>query len=593
MLKRKQQHSEPENILSLIPPSFAVGKKAIGNGEALDRVYHAAIGQMTTGFSPAAMVLAYTDWIAHLSFAPHRQRDLLQEAGKKAIDLSRNALRYFSGDKNAFNTEDLRLQRRFQHPGWQSWPYNILAQNFLNTESFWQAASRVRGMSTHDQDFVSFMNLLSISALSPENFPLTNPEILEKTQDENGMNFVNGWSNLIEDSRRLQNKELPVESDGFKPGVDVAVTEGKVVFKNKMFELIQYSPKTATTYPEPILIIPAWIMKYYILDLSPKNSMVKYLVEQGHTVFMISWKNPDASYRDVDFEAYLKDGALEAFREVQKIIPGHQVHAVGYCIGGTLLTMLAAYLQGAENNALKTTTLFAAQVDFTEAGKLMTFIDQSQLSYLEDIMFSQGFLRGDQISASFELLKPRELIWPRIVQNYLLGERDKPSDLMAWDQDATRLPYRMHFEYLKDLYLDNQLAEGEFDVDGEVLDLDNIKTPMFVVGNERDDIAPWKSVYKIHLHTDAEITFVLTNKGHNSGIVNEPGHEGRQYRTATRKTGDRYVQPSKWIKLHDYKDGSWWPEWHQWLASHSGKKAAPPKMGKAIAGAPGSYVHEL
>ncbi|MDE3060373.1 MAG: alpha/beta fold hydrolase, partial [Pseudomonadota bacterium] len=376
---------------------------------------------------------------------------------------------------------------------------------------------------------------------------------------------------------------------------DVALTEGTIIYRNPLFELIQYTPKTEKTYPEPVLIIPAWIMKYYILDLSPANSMVRYLVEQGHTVFMISWKNPDARYREVDFTDYLKEGALKALEAAQEIT-GHKVHAVGYCIGGTLLAMLAAYLANKKRDSLATITLFAAQTDFIDAGGLMTFIDEAQLTYLEDVMFSQGYLRGDQVSAAFELLQPRELIWHRMMEEYLMGDRAKAFDLMAWDKDATRLPYRMHSQYLRSLYLHNSLAEGEYVVDGHALELSDIDRPMFVVSTEKDHIAPWKSVYKIHHLTETEITFALANKGHNGGIISEPGHEGRAFRLAVRKRGGHTLLPDKWMKQQEARPGSWWVAWHSWLAAHSSAQAAPPPMGgKAyppLADAPGQYVHE-
>lgn len=564
--------------------------------EMLDRLWHATIGQVSTGLSPAALHLAYADWIAHLAMSPNRQFQMAQNAIERWSDLGFQAFRYGMGEEEACCPQDTRFHERYQHEDWRRWPYNILASAHLSAEDWWEEISKIRGMTGHHQRMVTFMHLLFLSASSPENCWLLNPEVIAKTRAELGLNFIKGAGNVMEDIRRWWGNEPPAGVEDFVVGKDVAVTKGKVVFRNALFELIQYSPRTRQVYPEPVLIIPAWIMKYYILDLSPQNSMVKYLVEQGHTVFMISWKNPDARYRDVDFTDYLKEGALQALNVVCEIVPGRKIHAVGYCIGGTLLAMLAAHLANKRQDTLQTLTLFAAQVDFTEAGQLMAFIDEAQVTYLEDIMFSQGYLRGDQVSAAFNLLKPRELIWSRLMKEYLLGERGEMFDLMAWDKDTTRLPYRMHAEYLHMLYLGNGLAEGEYDVDGDLLDLNAITTPMFVVSTERDHIAPWKSVYKIHHLTDAEITFVLANKGHNGGIVSEPGRTGREYRITTRTKGGRTIQTGKWMAQQKPKTGSWWVEWHEWLATHSGKPGTPPATGSKIysplANAPGEYVYE-
>ncbi len=594
-----------EKVLSFQPPprpslSPVAQQPQEGNSrkycEMQDRLYHAALGQMAMGFSPDALALAYTDWFVHLMLAPYRQADLLRDAHERAMVLYSNTFAYLIGKEDACYPEDTRFSKRYKGDSWKRWPYNIMAQAHLTAEDWWQEASHVRGMTRHHQDMIGFFNLLVSSALSPENSPLLSPEIRDKSFAEHGLNYLKGLDNALDDIQRWLANKPPAETDHFKPGINVAVTEGEVIFRNTLFELIQYAPKTEKTYPEPVLIIPAWIMKYYILDLSPHNSMVRYLVEQGHTVFMISWKNPDARYRNTGFTDYLKEGALEALNIVQEIIPNRKVHAVGYCIGGTLLAMLTAHLANKRQDPLQTVTLFAAQIDFAEAGRLMTFIDEAQLTYLEDVMYSQGYLRGDQISAAFDLLQPRELIWHRIAQKYLMGERPRSFDLMAWDKDTTRLPYRMHSQYLREFYLHNTLAEYEFEIDDEVLDMDLVATPMFVVSTENDHIAPWKSVYKIHYLTDTEVTFVLANRGHNGGIISEPGHEGREFRIATREQGGRSTQAGKWMRQHTTKPGSWWINWHEWLAAHSHGQDVPPSMGNMhypqLEKAPGTYVHE-
>jgi polyhydroxyalkanoate synthase len=382
----------------------------------------------------------------------------------------------------------------------------------------------------------------------------------------------------------------------FRVGKEVAITPGKVVYRNRLIELIQYAPTTESVYPQPILFVPAWIMKYYTLDLSPDNSMVKYLVDQGHTVFMISWKNPTEQGRDLGMEDYLDHGVRRALEAVRTIVPQQPVHTVGYCIGGTLLAIAAAALGRDGSDWLKSMTLFAAQTDFTEAGELMLFIDQSQVAYLEDLMWDQGYLDTRQMAGAFQLLRSNDLIWSRIVHDYLMGERRPMTDLMAWNADATRMPYRMHSEYLRRLFLGNDLAEGRYDVGGKPAALTDIRVPIFAVGAETDHVAPWKSVYKINLLSDTDVTFLLTSGGHNAGIISEPGHPRRHHRIATKRESDPYMAPEEWFSTTKEREGSWWPTWQAWLAEHSGEQVKPPGAGKTKAGypplcaAPGTYV---
>jgi polyhydroxyalkanoate synthase len=337
-------------------------------------------------------------------------------------------------------------------------------------------------------------------------------------------------------------------------------------------------------------------MKYYILDLSPANSMVKYLVERGHTVFVLSWKNPDAHDRDIGMDGYLKSGVLAGIDAVSRIVPGRRIHAVGYCLGGTILSVAAALLARERDERLGTLTLLAAETDFEEPGELSLFIEEAQITYLEDLMWEQGYLDGKQMAGAFRLLNSKDLVWSRMVEKYLLGEREKVTDLMAWNADATRMPYRMHTEYLRTLYLNNDLAAGRYMVDGRPIALTDIRVPMFVVGTERDHVSPWRSVYKVQLHTDTDVTFLLTSGGHNVGIVNPPGVDHRHYRMATHAAEDRYVDPETWFAVNEARPGSWWPAWSEWLAARSTERVAPPALGRPDAGlppldaAPGRYV---
>jgi polyhydroxyalkanoate synthase len=454
----------------------------------------------------------------------------------------------------------------------------------------------VRGVLPQHEKMVAFGTRQWLDMFSPSNFLLSNPEVLERTRAEGGMNLVRGAWNFLEDTERAVAGRKRVGTEAFRVGREVAVTPGKVVYRNRLIELIQYSPTTARVRPEPILIVPAWIMKYYILDLSPHNSLVRYLTEQGYTVFMISWKNPGPEDRELSMEDYRELGVMAALDAVVAIMPERKVHAVGYCIGGTLLAIAAAAMARDSDERLVSASFFAAQTDFTEAGELMLFINESQLAFLEDVMWSQGFLDSRQMAGTFQLLRSNDLVWSRMVRTYLMGEREPMTDLNAWNADATRMPYRQHSQYLRRLFLDNDLAEGRYPAGGRPVALSDIRVPIFAVGTETDHVAPWRSVFKFHLLTEAEVTFLLTSGGHNVGIVSEPGHPRRHYRVATKRSADRYVGPDAWLEKVPLKDGSWWPEWVAWLGARSGAPMPPPPMGAPagayapLADAPGSYV---
>jgi len=383
-------------------------------------------------------------------------------------------------------------------------------------------------------------------------------------------------------------------------GRDLAATPGKIVMRNELIELIQYSPTTETVYAEPILIVPAWIMKYYILDLSPANSLVKYLVSQGHTVFIVSWKNPSESDRNLGMDDYLRLGIRASVDAVARIAADHKIHAVGYCIGGTLLSIGAAVLAAEGDQRLASVTLLAAQEDFSEPGELSVFISPSQIDMLEAVMHRTGVLTSEQMGGAFVLLRSRDLLWTPAVNTYVRGKRESQNDLMAWNADGTRMPYRMHAEYLRELYLNNALASGEFRAEGRRVDLANIRLPMFVVGTETDHVAPWRSVYKARALTRSpDYTFLLTSGGHNAGIVSGPVHPRRRHRVRSWQNATDTLPPDEWLATTAPSAGSWWPVWEQWLTAHSNAdRIAPPPLGSAGAGlspitdAPGDYVRQ-
>jgi polyhydroxyalkanoate synthase len=343
--------------------------------------------------------------------------------------------------------------KRFENKLWEWFPFNYYAQGFLLTEEWLdEATSNLRGVSSHHQRIVNFITRQMLDVFSPSNFIWTNPEVLQATFQQAGMNLFNGFCNFSEDIFRYINKLPPAETEKYKIGINIAATPGKVIYKNHLMELIQYEPTTTKVHPEPILIIPAWIMKYYILDLSEHNSLVKYLVDKGYTVFMISWRNPDSGDRHLALEDYLKLGIMESLDVVSNIVSRHKIHTVGYCLGGTLLMVAAAAMAGSSNDPIKTITLLAAQVDFKDAGELLLFVDESQITYLEDVMWEKGYLDGHQMAGAFSMLRSNDLIWSRMISDYLMGKRRPVNDLIAWDLDTTRLPFNMHSEYLRNLF---------------------------------------------------------------------------------------------------------------------------------------------
>ncbi len=590
-------HRQAMPTPTLAPPP----RPDAGLAELLDRTAHAMQARRTLGLSPTSLGLAAADWWVHLATSPGKRLDLLNHSMRAAAAYAgylAHAMTHRPGQVDSPCCIEARPNdRRFADPGWQRFPFNVLQQAFLLQEDWWrEATTGVRGVSRHHEQVVSFAARQWLDMFSPSNSPLTNPEVLDATLATGGMNLVQGAMVWMGDQQRAATGQPPAGTEAFTPGQTVAVTPGKVVLRNRLIELIQYSPTTAQVHAEPVLIVPAWIMKYYILDLSPHNSLVKYLVEQGHTVFMLSWKNPGTEDRDMGMDDYLRLGVLAALDAVRAIAPHRRVHAAGYCLGGTLLAIAAAHLASRGDPILATVSLFAAQTDFTEPGELSLFIDESQVSFLEDLMWAQGYLDTTQMAGAFQMLRSYDLIWSRITRDYLLGQRRPLNDLMAWNADATRMPYRMHSEYLRKLFLNNDLAEGRWRVDGHAVTVENVNLPWFVVGTENDHVAPWRSVYKIHLLADSEVTFVLTSGGHNAGIVSEPGHPHRQYRWARHAHDAPFQAPEQWLARAELEQGSWWPRWHAWLVAHGSGVTTPPTLGAAqqgypaIADAPGQYV---
>lgn len=592
--KKKQKICDTETEEIIIPNAY--------EGAAFDTLLHATLAKLTSYISPASVGLALYDWASHIAMSPAKRLNLLRKAAQLASQYGVQLQYQISNQKEQaekYLVQPRENDNRFKGEAWQEFPYNSYAQAFLLYEKWWKAATtNIEGVSTHHQDIINFGARQILDIFSPSNFPMTNPEVYNATVKTYGLNFVDGLVNYFEDIYRQYNKLPQIGSDAFPVGEKVAITPGKVIYRNKLIELIQYEPTTEKVYAEPILIIPAWIMKFYILDLSPHNSLVKYLVDKGHTVFMISWKNPGSEDRNLGMDDYHYLGVISALNVINAVVPNHKVHVTGYCLGGTLLMIAAAAMAATGDDRIKTISLFAAQVDFRNPGELGLFIDKSQIAYLEDVMWEKGYLDGSQMAGAFSMLRSNDLFWSRLIHDYMLGKRRPMNDLMAWDHDTTRLPYRMHSEYLNNLFLQNDLVQGRFQVGKHRIALADIAVPIFVVGTVKDHVSPWRSVYRVTLFTNTQVTFVLTSGGHNAGIVSEPGHKGRTYQMKTHEIGDKHLSCERWLEKAPKYNGSWWPAWEKWLADHSTGLVKPPTMGDpkkditVLCDAPGNYVFE-
>lgn len=544
----------------------------------LDRSLHAFAASFTAGLEPVAMSLAGLDWAMHLASSPGRQMEL----GLEAMRQMQQWLQQLPPPSAAAQSAE-------------SWGEEC-EQMWQSLQTWMQEATKVRGVSNHHQEMNRFFLRQAFDMWSPRNLPWCNPDIWQRALETGGASLWQGKQNWLQDVKK--GAYDPQHSD-WRPGSEVAVTPGVVVYRNHLIELIRYTPQTGQVYAEPVLIVPSWIMKYYILDLSPQNSMVRYLLQQGHQVYILSWNNPDAADRDLGMEDYLHQGIFAALEVIAQIEPGVAVHSAGYCLGGTLLAIAAAALARtgqvrdvAKMSPLASVTLLAAQTDFSEPGEMGVLIDDSQVDMLEDVMAESGYMSGAQMAGAFQFLNSRDLVWNKRLREYWLGVRDAGNDMMAWNADVTRLPARMHGEYLHQFFLENALAEGQYQVEGATVSLSDIRLPMFVVGTVRDQVSPWMSVYKIIRLTRTEVCFLLASGGHNVGIVAAPGNPKSSYQVHLHQAQDKAVAVAAWREQAQSKAGSWWPEWSSWLAAHSGKQKPVRRLPTRwnLQAAPGSYV---
>jgi len=503
-----------------------------------------------------------------------------------------------AGQKSAPVAEAQRGDRRFRHEDWQNkFLFDYLKQSYLiAARHLHKTMSGVEGLNDTTARKVDFYTRQYIDALSPSNFALTNPEVLRETVKSGGKNLLKGFNNLLDDLARGGGERLRVkmvDDRAFKLGVNIAATPGKVVFQNDLMQLIQYAPSTKEVYRRPLLIVPPWINKYYVLDMRADNSFVRWAVAQGHTVFIVSWINPDAKHARKTFEDYLTEGTLAAIDATLKAAGAEDLNLIGFCLGGTLAASTLGYLAAHNDRRVASTTFFATLVDFERPGELEVFIDEQQIAALEKRMKQRGYLEGSEMATTFNMLRANDLIWSFVVNNYLMGRDPMPFDLLYWNADSTRMPAAMHSFYLRNMYLKNLLREpGGITLRGTPIDLSKVRTPLYFISTVEDHIAPWKAVYAGMRVFKSPVRFVLGGSGHIAGIVNPPAANKYGY-----WTNDKLVDaPDAWLANAKQHAGSWWTDWQQWADKHGGGRVAARVPGKgklkALEDAPGSYVSQ-
>ena len=544
---------------------------------------------------PFNLTQVYSDWWKAVSADPQKMIQANMEYFQKSMELTQQAFMSMLGQESQPVVAPAKTDRRFSHEDWASKPaFDTIKQSYLLTSQWMRnLVSDVEGLDEHTAERVKFFTERFMDAMSPTNFALTNPAVLEKIKETKGANLVHGLKNMLEDLETGKG-ELRIrmtDTKAFELGKNVAVTPGKVVFQNRMFQLIQYAPATDKVLKRPLLIVPPWINKFYILDLQPKNSLLKWLTDQGHTVYVMSWVNPDETYADTGFEDYVTDGVLKAVDAVQYDTGESEMNAIGYCIGGTLLTSTLAYMKAKGDQRIKSATFFTTMINFSEPGELGLFIDEEQISGLEADMQQAGYLDGSKMAGAFNLLRANDLIWSFYVNNYLLGNDPRPFDLLYWNSDSTRMPAKMHSWYLRNLYLKNNLCQpNALSIDGKPLDVSAIDVPACFVSAVEDHIAPWKSTYMGAQLFSGPTRFILGGSGHIAGIVNPPAAKKYGYRVSDSlpETADQFMASQP------VNEGSWWPEWDRWIRTLDAAEvpARVPGAGKlaAIEAAPGTYV---
>lgn len=579
------RNPEPATLSPAIQEEELVEDPILRAAHLIDQNFRKRMVRFTGPIDIPAFSRAYFDAMAHLAWSPGTRFRMMLENVHLLSDLA--AIQR--------GTAKPSVDRRFRDARWDKKPFSLYRDLFLRIEKHMETRFQgIRGVSERSNRLIQFFTNQVTAMMNPMNFPLANPEVIQTTIEQGGGNIIKGIQNLI-DTLAANGGEFVVRhsrEDYHEVGKTLAYTPGKVVYRNRLIELIQYAPVTDKVGGTPILLVPAWINKYYILDMGPKNSLVRYLVEQGFTVFIISWKNVDSNYRDDGIDTYVKTGVVEAITEIREITGSDEVHLTGYCMGALLCSITAAYLRGQEDTSIKTFSCFASQLDFSDSGDLQSLIDESQVSFLKDLMEENGYLSKSSLAQTYSLLRPKDLYWNYLVDEFFLGKDPFNLDFLFWNDDGTRMPMTMHIDILDRLYLKDQLTEGKFRMsDGRSIDLRNIDMDLYSVGTLKDHIAPWKSVYRIPHFVTSPIKFVLASSGHIAGIITPPGDKGHYHTDGILGHG-----PEHWKATAHMHEGTWWPDWVLWMKERSAPETKklpwPPVKGKDLGDAPGTYVFE-
>ena len=546
---------------------------------------------------PLRLTQTFMDFTAKMLADPNRLVQAQVALWQQYMKLWQATAQRMMGQPAEPVAEPARGDKRFNDPAWKDEVvFDYLKQSYLLTARWLQGTiKQVEGVDDKTAKKVDFYTRQFIDAVSPSNFALTNPQVVKATVESKGENLLKGLQNLLADLERGKGQLAirQTDMDAFKVGVNIATTPGKVVYQNEIMQLIQYAPATEEVYEVPLLIVPPWINKFYILDLKPENSFIKWATEQGYTVFVISWVNPDEQLAKMVFEDYMKLGPLAALDAIAKATGQPKVSAIGYCIGGTLMAATLAYMAARNDDRIVACTFFTAQVDFSEPGELGVFIDEDQLASIEEMMSKKGYLEGSEMATTFNMLRANDLIWSFVVNNYLMGKDPFPFDLLYWNADATRMPAAMHSYYLRNMYQQNLLCQpGGIVLDNVPIDLRQVKIPVYIQAGKEDHIAPSRSVYKATQIYGGPARFMLAGSGHIAGVVNPP--RNKKYQHWLNETDKNPPTLAEWQEGAKEFPGSWWHDWDKWLSARSGPKVPARVPGDgglpAIEDAPGSYV---
>ena len=539
---------------------------------------------------------AFYEMSGKLFADPAKFAEMQMKVWQDYMSLWQNSMLQFFGQYAQPVIEPAKGDRRFKHDDWQqNFLFDYIKQSYLiAAKHLHQTVGSVQGLDERTAKKVDFYTRQYIDALSPSNFVLTNPEVLRETVASGGQNLVKGLNNLIEDLESGDGKQVRVKMTdpaAFQVGGNLAVTPGKVVYQNDLMQLVQYAPLTEEVYKRPLLILPPWINKFYILDMRENNSFVRWATAQGHTVFIVSWINPDASHAAITYDQYMLHGPLDALDAIEQATGEREIDAIGFCLGGTLLATTLAYMAAKKDNRIKSATFFASMIDFAEPGELEIFIDEQQVTNLEKKMLERGYLEGSEMATTFNMLRANDLIWSFVVNNYLLGKDPFPFDLLHWNSDSTRMPAAMHSFYLRNMYINNLLREpGGLTLNGVPIDLKKVKVPLYFASTIEDHIAPWKSTYAGAQLFKGKVRFVLGGSGHIAGIINPPAANKYGY-WINEQPADT---PPAWLEAATQHPGSWWTDWAKWVEQYAGEKVAARVPGdgklKALEDAPGSFV---